>query len=88
VLRQPKSNGGRHERLERTRARAARPACTLLRRARTDHAREHGIAEEIGPGELLMLVTREESFAWLRVLSELMTDIDYPARRSRNSARP
>jgi hypothetical protein len=49
----------------------------LLRRARTDHAREHGITEEIGPGELLMLVTREESFAWLRVLFELMTDIDY-----------
>jgi hypothetical protein len=49
----------------------------LLRRARTEYMRERGIAEEIGPGELLMLATRDESFAWLRSLSELMTDIDY-----------
>jgi hypothetical protein len=49
----------------------------LLRRARTDHMRERGLTQEIGPGELLMLATRDESFAWLRGLSELMTDIDY-----------
>jgi hypothetical protein len=49
----------------------------LLRRARDDHAREEGLTQEIGPGELLMLATRDEKFAWLRSLSELMTDIDY-----------
>lgn len=49
----------------------------LLRRARTQYMQERGIAEEIGPGDLLMLATRDESFAWLRSLSELMTDIDY-----------
>jgi hypothetical protein len=49
----------------------------LLQRARDDYARAHGRGQEIGPGELLMVATRDESFAWLRSLSELMTDIDY-----------
>lgn len=49
----------------------------LLQRARDDYARSHGGGQQIGPGELLMLATRDESFAWLRSLSELMTDIDY-----------
>lgn len=49
----------------------------LLQRARDDYARTHGGGQRIGPGELLMLATRYESFAWLRSLSELMTDIDY-----------
>lgn len=49
----------------------------LLRRARADYLREPGAAQDIGPGELLMLATRDERFAWLRALSELMTDIDY-----------
>src|SRR4051794_40679218 len=49
----------------------------LLRRTRTDYMRARGIEQEIGPGELLMLATRDEGFAWLRTLSELMTDIDY-----------
>ena len=49
----------------------------LLQRARADYMREHGRTEEVGPGELLMLATRDESFAWLRSLSELMTDLDY-----------
>jgi len=48
----------------------------LLRRAQADYMRQHGLAEEISPGELLMLATRDESFAWLRSLSELMTEID------------
>lgn len=49
----------------------------LLQRASGDYARDHGIAEEIGPGELLMLTTRDDYFSWLRSLSELMADIDY-----------
>ena len=49
----------------------------LLRRVRADHLREPGAPQDIGPGELLMLATRDERFAWLRELSELMTDIDY-----------
>jgi hypothetical protein len=49
----------------------------LLRGARNEYMREHGIAEQIGPGDLLKLATQDEGFAWLRSLSELMTDIDY-----------
>jgi hypothetical protein len=49
---------------------------TLLQRARADYTREQGLAEEVGPGELLMLATRGPGFAWLRSLSELMADID------------
>src|SRR5205823_2780051 len=48
----------------------------LLRGARADYMRQHGLAEEISPGELLMLATRDEGFAWLRSRSELMTEID------------
>lgn len=49
----------------------------LLQQARADYVRERGLLEEIGPGELLMLATRDESFAWLRSLSELMADVDH-----------
>jgi hypothetical protein len=48
----------------------------LLQRARADYTREHGLAEELPPGELLMLLTQDPAFAWLRSLSELMADID------------
>jgi hypothetical protein len=49
----------------------------LLRRARTEYVARQGLADDaIGPGELLMLATRDESFAWLRSLSELMAEID------------
>lgn len=49
----------------------------LLRRARADYIRDQGLAENaIGPGELLMLATRDEAFGWLRSLSELMTEVD------------
>ena len=49
----------------------------LLKRARAEYIRQRGLRdEEVGPGELLMLATREEGFAWLRSLSELMTEID------------
>lgn len=49
----------------------------LLRRARAEYVARQGIdADTVGPGELLMLATRDESFAWLRSLSELMVEID------------
>jgi chromate reductase, NAD(P)H dehydrogenase (quinone) len=48
----------------------------LLRRARDDYMKEQGIADEISPGELLQLAIRNEAFAWLRRLSELMVEID------------
>jgi hypothetical protein len=49
----------------------------LLKRVRAQYVKERGLADsEVGPGELLMLATRDESFAWLRSLSELMSDID------------
>ena len=49
----------------------------LLRRTRAEYVQQRGLGEdEVGPGKLLMLATRDESFAWLRSLSELMTDID------------
>jgi hypothetical protein len=49
----------------------------LLRRVRADYIQERGLRdEEVGPGELLMLATRDDNFAWLRSLSELMTEID------------
>ena len=49
----------------------------LLRRASREYTQQHALAEEPGPGELLMLATRDENFAWLRSLSELMADIDH-----------
>jgi len=49
----------------------------LLQRARSKYVQGRGIPDsDVGPGELLMLATRDESFAWLRSLSELMTEID------------
>jgi len=49
----------------------------LLRRVRAEYVKQRGLADnEVGPRELLMLATRDESFAWLRSLSELMSDID------------
>ncbi|NML47170.1 hypothetical protein HHL11_25715 [Ramlibacter sp. G-1-2-2] len=49
----------------------------LLRRASREYMQVNGLAEEPGPGDLLMLATRDENFAWLRSLSELMADIDH-----------
>lgn len=48
----------------------------LLRRARAEYVLEQGLSEDIGPGEMLMLATRDDRFAWLRSLSELMAEID------------
>jgi hypothetical protein len=49
----------------------------LLRRAAREYMQQRGLTEPPGPGELLMLATRDESFEWLRNLSELMADIDH-----------
>ena len=48
----------------------------LVERARTDYLREHQIGGDVGPGELLRLLTSDPYFGWLRSLSELMVDID------------
>ena len=48
----------------------------LLECARTEYLREHPEAGGIGPGEMLILATQGEDFAWLRSLSEVMTEID------------
>src|SRR4051794_13425563 len=48
----------------------------LLQCARTEYLREHPEAGGIGPGEMLILATQGEDFAWLRSLSEVMTEID------------
>lgn len=48
----------------------------LLQGARAQYQREHAEAGEIGTGEMLMLATQHEDFAWLRSLSELMAEID------------
>ena len=48
----------------------------LVVRARTDYLREHSVIGDIGPGELLRLLTSDPYFEWLRSLSELMADID------------
>ena len=47
----------------------------LLQQVRGDYERASGV--QVGPGELLMLATRDANFAWLRMLSELMADIDH-----------
>ena len=47
---------------------------TLLEHARRDYERTHLV--NLGPGELLQLLTTNAEFAWLRGLSELMVDID------------
>ena len=49
----------------------------LLARAVKDYVKQWNLPEAPGPGELLMLTTRDEAFAWLRSLSELMADIDH-----------
>ncbi|MFI4926951.1 MAG: hypothetical protein ACHP7E_04590 [Burkholderiales bacterium] len=48
----------------------------LLQCARAQYLREHADAGEIGTGEMLMLATQHEEFAWLRSLSELMAEVD------------
>ena len=48
----------------------------LLQCARAQYLREHPDAGEIGTGEMLMLATQHEEFAWLRSLSELMAEVD------------
>lgn len=47
----------------------------LLQQVRGDYERASGV--QVGPGELLMLATRDANFTWLRMLSELMADIDH-----------
>src|SRR4051794_31024874 len=47
---------------------------TLMERARRDYERER--LTVVSPGELLTLLTTAEEFAWLRELSELMTNVD------------
>lgn len=51
----------------------------LLARAVKDYVKHWNLPQAPGPGELLMLTTRDEAFAWLRSLSELMADIDHVA---------
>jgi hypothetical protein len=48
----------------------------LVQSARREYVRTHQLPGELGPGELLMLLTTDGSFAWLRSLSELMAEID------------
>jgi hypothetical protein len=47
---------------------------TLLENARQEYERTHGPVP--GPGQLFHLVVNDQSFAWLRVLSEVMADLD------------
>ena len=46
----------------------------LLEESRIDYERSHGPLS--GPGQLLHLVAHDQAFAWLRVLSSLMVDLD------------
>ena len=46
----------------------------LLDESRAEYERSHGPLS--GPGHLLHLVAHDEAFAWLRVLSSLMVDLD------------
>lgn len=46
----------------------------LLDESRADYERSHGPVS--GPGHLLHLVAHDQAFAWLRVLSSLMVDLD------------
>jgi hypothetical protein len=46
----------------------------LLESAREEYERTHGPVP--GPGQLFHLVVNDPSFAWLRVLSEVMADLD------------
>ena len=45
----------------------------LVQGARREYERQWG---EVGPGQLLQLLTRHPDFDWLHVLSETMVDID------------
>jgi hypothetical protein len=45
----------------------------LLDEQRTEYERAHG---PVAPAQLLNLALHDPSFAWLRVLSEFMTDVD------------
>jgi hypothetical protein len=47
---------------------------TLVDTARHEYERAHLV--ELGPGELLQLLTSNPEFEWLRGLSELMVDLD------------
>jgi hypothetical protein len=47
---------------------------TLVDTARREYERAHLV--ELGPGELLRLLTSNPEFEWLRGLSELMVDLD------------
>ena len=49
---------------------------TLLASTRDEYMRDHGLVNPPSAGELLMLATQDEQFAWLRTLSELMAQID------------
>jgi hypothetical protein len=49
----------------------------LLAQAVKEYVKHWHLPQPPGPGELLMLATRDEAFAWLRSLSELMADIDH-----------
>lgn len=46
----------------------------LLNESRAEYERSHGPVS--GPGHLLHLVAHDPAFAWLRVLSSLMVDLD------------
>ena len=48
----------------------------LLQCGRAQYLREHPEAGAPGAGEMLMLATQHEEFAWLRSLSELMAEVD------------
>jgi hypothetical protein len=60
----------------------------LLGSARDEYMRDHGLADPPAPGELLMLATQDEGFAWLRSLSELMAQIDELADDAQATADP
>jgi len=48
---------------------------TLVEAARREYESAH--LTELGPGELLQLLTTSAEFEWLRALSELMVDLDF-----------
>ena len=58
----------------------------LVERARGDYLRENLITGDIGPGELLRLLTTDPFFDWLRSLSELMVDIDLIGEHAERAA--
>ena len=58
----------------------------LVERARGDYLRENLITGDVGPGELLRLLTTDPYFEWLRGLSELMVDIDLIGEQAERAA--